>query len=54
MQAKTRVRQLDWLKLAGDKIRREQVGTVPTFLSISGKKVAKLVENRLKNAEKYR
>ena len=30
-EAKTRIRHRDWLKLAGEKIRREQVGTVPTF-----------------------
>ena len=29
-EAKTRFRQRDWLKLAGEIIRREQVGTVPT------------------------
>ena len=29
--AKTKIRQRDWLKLAGEKIRREQVGTVPIF-----------------------
>ena len=29
-EAKT-IRQRDWLKLAGEKIRRKQVGTVPTF-----------------------
>ena len=33
-EAKTRIRHCDWLKLAGEKIRREQVGTVPTFLSV--------------------
>ena len=26
-----KIRQRDWLKLAGEKIRREQVGTVPIF-----------------------
>ena len=31
----------DWLKLAGEKIRREQVETVPTFLSVRANKVAK-------------
>ena len=31
-EAKTRIRHRDWLTLAGEKIRREQVGTVPTFL----------------------
>ena len=31
----------DWLKLSGEKIRREQVGTVPTFLSVHANKVAK-------------
>ena len=30
-EAKTRIRQRDWLTLAGEKILREQVGTVPTF-----------------------
>ena len=33
-EAKTRIRQRDWLKLTGEKIRREQVGSVPTFLSV--------------------
>ena len=33
----------DWLKLAGEKIRREQVGSVPTFLCIrANTKFAKL------------
>ena len=40
-EAKTRIRQRDWLKLAGEKIRREQVGSVPTFLSVRTNKVAK-------------
>ena len=40
-EAKTRIRQRDWLKLAGEKIRREQVGSVPTFLSVRANKVAK-------------
>ena len=40
-EAKTRVRQHDWLKLAGEKIRREQVGTVPTFLCVRANKFAK-------------
>ena len=40
-EAKTRIRQRDWLKLAGEKIRREQVGTVPTFLSVHANKFAK-------------
>ena len=35
------IRQRDWLKLAGEKIRREQVGTVPTFLSVRANKFAK-------------
>ena len=38
---KTRIRQCDWLKLAGEKICREQVGTAPTFLSVRANKVAK-------------
>ena len=40
-EAKTRIRQRDWLKLAGEKIRREQVGSVRTFLSVRANKVAK-------------
>ena len=39
--AKTRIRQRDWLKLTGKKIRREQVGSVPTFLSVRENKFAK-------------
>ena len=39
--AKTRIRLRDWLKLAGAKIRREQVESVPTFLSVRANKVAK-------------
>ena len=38
---KTRIRLRDWLKLAGEKIRREQVGTVPTFLPVRANKFAK-------------
>ena len=33
-EAKTRTRQRDWLKLAGEKIHRKQVGSVPNFLSV--------------------
>ena len=40
-EAKTRIRQRDWLKLAGKKIRREQVGSVPTFLCVRANKVAR-------------
>ena len=40
-EEKTRIRQRDWLKLAGEKIRREQVGSVPTFLVARANKVAK-------------
>ena len=40
-QAKTRIRQHDWLKLAGEKIPHEQVGSVPTFLSVRANKFAK-------------
>ena len=40
-EAKTCIRQRDWLKLAGKKIRREQVGSVPTFLSVRANKFAK-------------
>ena len=39
-EAKTRIRQCDWLKLAGEKIRREQVGSVPTFFSVLANKFA--------------
>ena len=41
LETKTRIRQRDWLKLAGEKIRREQVVSVLTFLSIRANKVAK-------------
>ena len=40
-EAKTRIRQRDWLKLAGEKIRREQVGSVPTFLCVRANKFAR-------------
>ena len=41
--AKTRIWQRDWLKLAGEKIRREEVGTVivSTYLSVRANKFAK-------------
>ena len=38
-KVKTRIRHRDWLKLAGEKIRRKEVGTVPTFLSEQGRQV---------------
>ena len=38
----------DWLKWAGEKIRRKQVGTVPTF-SCSREQIRQ-VENRLKSS----
>ena len=49
-KAKTRIRHRDCLILAGEKIRREQQGTVPTFLSVRANKFAKwkTVLNRLK------
>ena len=37
----TKIPQRDWLKLVGEKIRREQAGTVPTFFSVCANKVAK-------------
>ena len=40
-EAKTRVDQRDWLKLAREKIRREQVGSAPTFLSVRVNKFTK-------------
>ena len=40
-KAKTRIQHRDWLKLAGEKFRHQQVGTVPTFLSVCANKVAK-------------
>ena len=40
-EAKTRIRQRDWLKLAGEKNRCEQVGTVPAFLCVRANKFAK-------------
>ena len=49
-EAKTRFRQRDWLKLAGEKIRREQIGSVPTFLPVRANKIAKWkIGFRLKN-----
>ena len=39
--AKTRIRQRDWLKLTGKKIRREQVVSVPSFLSVRANEFAK-------------
>ena len=40
-EAKTRIRQRDCLRLAGEKIRCQQVGSVPTFLSFRANKFAK-------------
>ena len=40
-EAKTRIRLRDWLKLACEKIRREQVGIIPTFLPVRTNKFAK-------------
>ena len=40
-EAKTSIRQRDWLKLAGEKICREQVGSVPAFLCVRPNKFAK-------------
>ena len=40
-KAQTRIRHRDWLKLTGEKIRREQVGTVPTFLYVRANKFDK-------------
>ena len=40
-ETKTKIRQSDWLKLAGERIRREQVGSVPTHLFVRANKVAK-------------
>ena len=40
-EAKTRIRQRGWLKFAGEKIRCEQVGSVPTFLSVRANKFGK-------------
>ena len=40
-EAETRIRQRDWLTLASEKIRREQVGTIPTFFSVRGNTFAK-------------
>ena len=40
-EVKTRIRQRDWLELTGEKIRREQVGTVPAFSSVRANKFAK-------------
>ena len=40
-EVKTRIRHRDWLELAGEKIHREQVVTVPTFLPVRANKFAK-------------
>ena len=40
-EAKTRIGHRDWLKLAGEKIRREQVGTVLSILFARANKFAK-------------
>ena len=40
-EAKTRIRHRDGLKLPGEKIRREPVGTVPTSFSARANKFAK-------------
>ena len=40
-EAKTRIRQRYWSKLAGEKIRHEQIGTVPISLSVRANKFAK-------------
>ena len=40
-EAKTSIGQRDWLKLAREKIRREQVGSVPTFFSVRANKFAR-------------
>ena len=40
-EAKARIRLRDCLRLGSKKIRREQVGTVPTFLSVRANKFAK-------------
>ena len=42
-------RHRDWLKLTGEKIRREQVGTVPTFFSVRTNKF-----DKWKNRQHYR
>ena len=39
-RSENKIRQHDWLKLAGEKIHRE-VGSVPTFLSVRANKFAK-------------
>ena len=44
-EAKPRIRQRDWLKLASEKIRCEQTGTVPTFFR--SREQIRRVENRL-------
>ena len=40
-EAKTRIRRRDWLKLSGEKNRRQHVSIVPTFLSVRANKFAK-------------
>ena len=46
-EAKTIIRQRDWLKLVSEKIRCEQVGIVHTFFC--SREQSRQVENRLNN-----
>ena len=52
-EAKTRIRHRDWLKLAGEKIRCEQIGTVPTFLSVRVNKFAKWKTGLMSHNREY-
>ena len=52
-EAKTRIRQRDWLTLVAEKIRREQVGTVPTFFSVRANKFAKLKTGLIEGVNVY-
>ena len=49
-EAKTTIRQRDWLTLVGEKIRREQVRTVPSYFFSSSREQIRQVENGLKAA----
>ena len=51
-EAKTRIRQRNWLTLVGEKIRREQVGNVPTFFPVRANKFAKCKTGLKENGNK--
>ena len=46
-EAKTRIRRRNWLRLAGEKIRREQVGSYRSYFFVCSREQIRQVENRL-------